>query len=211
MSAENRRSEKEGKASPAESAHEKCDEIEELVKRWQGGDRSAGNLLFSRYYSQLMVYAHRMFPAPLHRRADTCDVVQEACAAACKSCVQFEYRDTSSFAKWLFAIVQQKLWKRWRAERAQMRDIAKVRRLGTDMVIPEAQQTPSENLSLREDVKELETAVNRLPPEYRRVEAARYLENKSWSEIAAGLGKSREASRMLLLRALRKLGGYLGK
>ncbi len=185
-------------------------EIERLVGRWQAGDRSAGNLLFTRYYPQLMAYARRLFPAPLRRRADTGDVVQEACAAAWKSRSRFEYRDTSSFARWLFTIVEQKLWKRWHAERAQMRDILRVRRLETGRQPDATQVTPSENLAMHEEVRELEIAVGNLPSAYQRVVRGRYLEEKSWAEIAAELGRSKEAAQMLLIRALEKLGKHYG-
>ena len=97
----------------------KSERVEELVRKWQDGDRKSGNILFTKYYSELLAFAHRLFPEPLRRRVDTVDVVQEACAAACESRAQFEYRDTSSFSRWLFTIVENKLWKRWQAERAR--------------------------------------------------------------------------------------------
>jgi RNA polymerase sigma factor (sigma-70 family) len=196
--------------SVSETPPDPTNEIERLVERWQSGDRSAGNTLFTRYYPQLMAHARRLFPGPLRRRADTVDVVQEACAAAWRSRSRFEYRDTSSFARWLFTIVEQKLWKRWRAERAQMRDILKVRRFETGRQADRSQVTPSEDLAMREQLFELENAVSELPPAYRRVVAGRYLEGKSWAELAAELGRSKEAAQMLLIRALEKLEKHYG-
>lgn len=183
-------------------------EIEALIERWQAGDRSAGDLLFREHYPELLQYARRLFPEPLRRRADTVDVVQDACTAAWESRGRFRYRGTRSFAQWLFAILENRLWKRWRAEKAQLRDISKARPLVDSARVDPSQERPSEQLSVKEDLEKLESAVRNLPARHRRVVEARYLEDKSWDAIARESGKSKEASQMLLLRALRKLQGF---
>ncbi len=187
----------------------KSERVEELVRKWQGGDRNSGNILFTKYYSELLAFAHGLFPEPLRRRVDTVDVVQEACAAACESRAQFEYRDTSSFSRWLFTIVENKLWKRWQAERAQRRDIRRVRGLDESVPVEASEQTPSEQYSFREDSLKLKAAIKRLSPEHELVVTARYLEGKSWNEISVEFGKSKEAAQMLLIRALKKLREHL--
>lgn len=99
---------------------------EDLLARWRDGDTSAGGILFRRYQPQLRALAHRLFPGPLRRIADEEDLVQDACVEACHSLRRFEYRGDGSFQGWLFAILENQVWNRWRRECAQRRDIRRV-------------------------------------------------------------------------------------
>lgn len=191
--------------------HELSSRLEDLVERWQQGDRSAGNLLFGKYYPELVTFARRLLPRQLRRRAETRDIVQDACLSACASRSSLENRDTSSFVRWLFAIVENRLWKRWRRERAQLRDVVRTQGLDDAMAVDAAAVTPSENLSLRERMSHLRDGLHQLSGPHQRVITARYLDGKSWNEIAAEFGKSKAAVQMLLTRALKRLREELGE
>jgi RNA polymerase sigma-70 factor (ECF subfamily) len=180
-------------------------QVADLISRWKEGDRAAGDVLFRQFYPELMIYARRLFPHALRRRADTVDLVQETCAAACQSVENFEFRGRLSIYRWLCAILENRLWKRWNTERAQKRDIRRIRELIAEYQIDPTQDTPSECVALKEDVRRLNDAVRSLPPHYRRIVVARYLEARTWSEIASEFGKSKEAVQMLFQRALKKL------
>ena len=186
-------------------------QIEELLSRWKEGDRSSGDIILKRFYPELMCYARRLFPRSLRRRADTADLVQDACTAACQSLNRFTFKGPKSFSCWLFAILEHRLWRRWRMERAQVRDIRKIRSLCDDGRIDSNQDTPSECVSLKEDILRLEAAVSRLSPPHRKIVTARYLEGLSWSEIAVKFEKSKDAVQMLLVRALKNLQKHFKK
>lgn len=75
--------------------------------------------------------------------------------------------------------------------------------------IPSADLEPLETIVLREDSDRLERALERLPVHYRSVVRWAYDEGLPHAEIGRRLGRSEEASKMLLMRALVKLGEAL--
>ena len=62
----------------------------------------------------------------------------------------------------------------------------------------------------REQNDQLNRALERLSPDYREVLTLRHLQGKPFDEIAARMGRSAGAVRMLWMRALEQLGGIMG-
>jgi len=71
--------------------------------------------------------------------------------------------------------------------------------------------TPSVIASASEDLDRLENAMTMLKPDYRQVIVMAEIEGLSHQEIAATLGKSADATRMLLARAMAALSLAFGK
>ena len=74
----------------------------------------------------------------------------------------------------------------------------------------EAMNTPSpDNSALLDALPLLDAAVDELPARDRALVVRRYMENQSWREIGADLGRSEDAARMALQPALEKLASLL--
>ena len=69
--------------------------------------------------------------------------------------------------------------------------------------------TPSAQAVRREQNDQLNRPW-RCPPDYREVLTLRHLQGKPFEEIAARMGRSPGAVRMLWMRALEQLGGIMG-
>ena len=76
----------------------------------------------------------------------------------------------------------------------------------------EAMHTPSpDNSALREALPLLDAAVDALPARDRTLVVQRFMENRSWREIGADMGRSEDAARMALQPALERLSALLRK
>ena len=68
--------------------------------------------------------------------------------------------------------------------------------------ISDSAPTPSRVVALTEDLALLETAIERLPDDYRELIIATKLEGRSYEEIAEDVGKTADAVRMQVGRAM---------
>lgn len=66
-------------------------------------------------------------------------------------------------------------------------------------------RSQTSRLVLREETERLLQRMQRLEPDHREVIVLRRLEERSWEEVSARLGRSPDACRMLLARALAAL------
>lgn len=71
-------------------------------------------------------------------------------------------------------------------------------------------QTPSAVAVADEEVELLHQALERLPPDYRRVVQLRYQEGLSFEEIGPRMGRTANAVRLLWLRAIERMKQELG-
>src|SRR5262249_47217615 len=71
--------------------------------------------------------------------------------------------------------------------------------------------TPSRQVMAAEEADRIRQAIDQLPEDYRRVIVARYLDGRSFDEIAKQMERSENAVRKLWFRALERLEQELGK
>jgi len=71
--------------------------------------------------------------------------------------------------------------------------------------LPAAAPTPHETLQSREDLQIVLDEIGRLPPLSRDIVVMRYLEGRSYDEIAASVGRSIHPTRALCHRAITRL------
>lgn len=74
-----------------------------------------------------------------------------------------------------------------------------------------AEEIPEEQMMLSEEVNQLQTLINELPPDYRDVMALRYVGDLKFKQIGEVLGKTEVAVRMVHHRALKMLRGKMNK
>jgi RNA polymerase sigma-70 factor (ECF subfamily) len=156
-------------------------------------------------------FVRRRMGPELRARESASDIVQSTCRELLRSASGFEERGEASFQRWVQAAAEHKLKNRARHWRAQRR-ADEVATAGDDVLHePPAPSSvhPSQEAMLREEIERLARAFHALGPEHRHVLRRSQIDGASHAEIAQELGRSSEAVRKLIARALARLSTAL--
>ena len=184
----------------------------QLVAAASGGDRDALDALLGRYLPELRAFVRLRLGARLRAKESPDDVVQSVCREVLQDLSAFEYRGEHSFKKWLFVVAFRKLGDHAKFFARDMRDAAKEQEWVPDAMFDTACAnivTPSRVAMGREDIARFETAFAQLTDEQRTVVTSARLCGMSHAEIGEEVGKSEGAVRVILHRALARLGRLL--
>lgn len=107
---------------PSEPLQQSAEPSIELVRRAQGGDASALNLLFGRYYPRVLRIVRVRLGAALRSHLDSSDAVQETFLAAVQGFDRFEMRDDGALVHWLATLAERRLRDAARLHGAAKRD-----------------------------------------------------------------------------------------
>jgi RNA polymerase sigma-70 factor (ECF subfamily) len=183
-----------------------------LLHRVQTGDNEALNELYNRYLMRVLAAVRARLGAELRGKLESWDVVQDALLASLKNVRTFDQTSEGAFLNWLAKVVENRIRDQLDYFRAQKRDHRLERPLAgarsvessAPLDIPErgCVPTPSRALILSEDLARLEKAMDQLPEESRELIVAVKIEGRTYQEIAEATGKSPEAVRMQVNRAL---------
>ena len=187
-----------------------CKEIERLVQEASAGDELAFRELLEQNLPMLRTFVRAQLGGHLlvHESAD--DLVQSVCREVLQDLGEFEYRSDASFRKWLCLSAVRKIRDRDKFYKRQRRDPA--REEGSAGYQEHLSMlTPSRILSAREEIERLDRAMDTLSDEQRTVLCLSRLIGLSHAEIAEEIGKSVGATRVVLHRALARLGRALGE
>ena len=179
-----------------------------LIERYREGDTGAFSLLFQKYRSRLAVLIYYRMGPELRARAEVDDILQETFLAASRQLSQFNYQSPGSFMAWLSRIAEHAIVDTARFQSRQKRDAGENLRLRSESnpggPEPADFNTPSRIFAQEERVHALFRKMDELSPEHREVILLAKIEGLSTQEIAARMGKSREAVSLLLHRALKR-------
>ncbi len=151
----------------------------------------------------------------LRSKLESMDLAQDALLSALGGLGNFTYKNEGDFLRWLSTIAENRLRDNLDKLHADKRDIRKEARLdfngptntggfvGTPGAIDVT--TPSVIMSRKEELEKLEKAIDILKPEYREVIVLTKIEGLSYKEISPRIGKSDEAVRKLVSRAMASL------
>jgi RNA polymerase sigma-70 factor (ECF subfamily) len=188
---------------------------QELVGLAQGGDNFALDQLCKVYVERVQRIVRFRMGRELRGKLESMDLVQDVFVAAVKDLGKFEYRDEGDFLRWMSKIAENRIRDNLKRLHADKRDIRREVRIdhrvptagGNCAVVPEPIRTttPSVIISVREELDKLENAMNLLKPEYREVIVLNQIEGLSLKKIGDKLGKSPDAVRMLVARAMASL------
>ena len=142
---------------------------------------------------------------------------QDVFITALRDLGNFTYKSEGDFLLWLSKIAENRIRDNLDRLHANKRDIHKEVRFDSfrpttgesfaGAVGPIDLTTPSVIMSKREDMTRLARAIDTLKPEYRKVIVLTKIEGLSCKEIADRMGKSADAVRMLVSRAIAALSG----
>ena len=174
-----------------------CMELQddELVHRARDGDDASFGLLVERYYPRFLRYAIRM----LGSRADAEEAVQDTFVRAHRSLARYEAR--AQFDAWLYRI----LMNRCRTSGAKNRRLDRIF-VPYDVESGNAPAPDSTELQWEVDVQ---GALMRLAPDAREALLLKFVEDRSYEDIADLTGVGVSALKMRVKRAREQLRGYL--
>jgi RNA polymerase sigma-70 factor (ECF subfamily) len=172
----------------------------------RGGSEQALNRLFEQCGERLLSLIRLRMGSQLRARMESGDLLNATLLRAFRGFDSLEAGDTASLMAWLSRVAESEIRDQVVHLKAQRRDIAKEVPLdagATELAARLRSQTS--RLVLSETRLRLEQAIARLPEEYREVVLLRHYEERSYKEIGTRMGKSPDACRMLMARAMTAL------
>lgn len=169
-------------------------------------DRPSIDELLQRHLGALQVFVRLHAGAAVRQRESCSDLVQSTCRELIAGIDRFEFRGEAQFRRWLFAAALNKIRERHRYHTAERRDAA--REVDADAALGPLYAsllTPSRVAMARETVERIERAFDALPEHYREVILLCRLAGLSHEEVAQQTGRTVDAVRNLLFRALSRL------
>ena len=183
-----------------------------LVQSASRGDGDALSELLTRFLPQLRAFVRLNMGDALRQREEPEDIEQSVCREILQDLSAFDDRGEAAFCQWLYLSALRKIRDRAKFYGRARRDVARERPIASHSSWSRIEAlyadiaSPSTAASAREEVVQFESAMDRLSEEQRRVIVRSRLQGMSHREIAAELGKSEGATRVLLSRSIAKLG-----
>lgn len=186
-------------------------EPEQLFAAAAAGDRVALGALLERYFPQLHTFVRLRLGPGLQARESSMDVVQSVCRQVLSARAVSDFRGEERFRAWLFTCALNKIREKHRFHGYAMRDLGREehRSRPDDVTALAHLLTPSQEAVGNETAAALEAALAALSDEHREVITLARIVRLPHAVIAEVMGRSEEAVRQLLARALLRLGREL--
>jgi RNA polymerase sigma-70 factor, ECF subfamily len=204
-------------SSPPSGSHCGPDVLALIAAAQSGGQADVGQLL-TLYRNYLQILAATQIDRRLTARLSPSDIVQETMLRAHANFGRFRGSSEGELLAWLRQILVNNLAtfveQHLLAARRDVRREVSLQQLAQSLtqstihmaaMIPSRGESPSQIAQHREEAVLLADRLATLPEDYRQVLLLRNLKGLSFDEVAAELGRSASAARMLWLRAIDKL------
>jgi RNA polymerase sigma-70 factor (ECF subfamily) len=174
----------------------------DLLARAARGDRAAFDALLAQVEPRVRAFVRSRLRPGAGGRMDLDEIVQDTLVRAFQSIHTCRGKDLESFVRWLNGV----------ARIAIIKASKPAHHTALEVVNDAADSKPSAGRALQREERRqrLAAAVGGLSEDHRQVLQLSRLEGLSLKEVAARLGKSPEATKKLLGRALRKLRERFG-
>ncbi len=181
--------------------------IEELIVRARAGEKEALEELFRRCEPQLARWASRQVPQEAPGGNRPSDIAQVSALRAFEKFPTFTGGSKGELLAWLKRVVLSQAAQLAREARSQKRDGSANVTLDTEEAqeAPAPQHSPSQLTSHQEEARHLLTRFYYLPEDQREALSLFHLKDLSVAEIAALMGKSKDAVASLMQRGLKTL------
>ena len=192
--------------------------LESLLQRARSGDREATNELFETCRAYVGFLARSHVESWIQAKVDSSDLIQQTLMEAHQAFPGFNGQTEGEWIAWLKQILKHNATDFVRrfgaAKRRATLEVAIS--AGNDSTyfraapeLSSGDETPSQIMSRREQEILLSEALAALPEDYQEVIVLRNLQRLPFDEIAERMGRSRPATQMLWMRALKKLQAQL--
>jgi len=184
-----------------------------LAERAAEGDRDAVETLLERYLPDLRAFVRLRAGAALRERESTSDLVQSTCREILTRHERFRFADEGAFRSWLLTTAHRKIADRAdhyaALKRANAREEPLARESGADderlLASYRRFSSPSHRALVQDEVDRIERAFDSLTEEQREIVTLAHIAGLSRREIAERMGKSENAVRIVLHRALARV------
>lgn len=174
-----------------------------LLREARRGSPDALGELYSRYGGRLLAFIRMKLGRNLRSRVESRDILQVTLLKSFQRLDQFEGGDGASLMGWLVRIAENEIRDQADFQHRQRRDVAAAVPFddalhGTPAVIRSALSA----VAINEQFERLGAALETLDPDHRQVIVLRKLEELSFKDVGERMGRSEDACRMLLARAM---------
>jgi RNA polymerase sigma-70 factor (ECF subfamily) len=179
-----------------------------LIEKTREGDEAAFAALFNRCRRRLAVLIHYRMGLELRSFLEVEDILQETWLRAFQHVDAFAYRGPGSFMRWLAVIAQHVIVDEAKQRGRQKRRAPAMVGLRSESnphgPDPMDSRSPSRLMARAEDERRIFRQLDALPADYKEVILLAKIEGLPSAEIAERLGRTREATALLLHRALKR-------
>jgi RNA polymerase sigma-70 factor, ECF subfamily len=177
----------------------------ELLDRARSGSPEALNQLYERCAGRLLAFIRLRLGRDLRARLESRDILQATLLKSLEHVDELRADETRSVMAWLARIAEHEIRDCADFHHRQRRDAAREMTLEDSAPLPALTRSALSRVILGEQAERLEEALESLSPAHREVILLRKFEELSFAEIGRRLGKSEDACRMLLARAMTAL------
>ncbi|MBK8978883.1 MAG: sigma-70 family RNA polymerase sigma factor [Planctomycetes bacterium] len=180
---------------------------DELYRRAATGDDASLDALLARYLPQLHAYVHARLSGDVRARESSLDVVQSVCRQLLAERGRFDFRGEEPFRAWLFTAALNKIRDKHRFHRGAVRDVRREEPDdgGFEAVLARNLLSPSQDAIGGETARAVKEALAALSEDHREVVTLARLVGLPHRVIGEVMGRSEQATRQLLGRALMQL------
>jgi len=175
----------------------------DLFEAARAGDREAFERLVARDRARLRALVASRLSARLALDVDPDEVYQETLLRGLKDASRLEWRGEGSFLRWLGGIVENVI-----LELARKR--VREKKVALEGDLPAGGVSPSRAARREDRFDRLERSLDELSPDHRQVILLTRIQGLSFEEAARRMGRSSDAVKKLLYRALRELKESFG-
>jgi RNA polymerase sigma-70 factor (ECF subfamily) len=177
----------------------------DLLEQVKSGSPDALNRLYERCAGRLLAIIRLRLGRELRGRLESRDILQATLLKSLEGIRELRGTETPSLMAWLARIAEREIQDRADYHHRQRRDAARELPLDDDAPLPALTRSALSRVILDQEARRLEEAIDSLSPEHREVILLRKFEELPFAEIARRLGRSEDACRMLLARAMTAL------
>jgi RNA polymerase sigma-70 factor (ECF subfamily) len=177
----------------------------DLLQRAKAGDREALNVLYERSAGRLLAFIRLRMGRDLRARMESRDILQATLIKSLEHLHELKGNETRSLAAWLARIAEHEIRDRVDYHHRQRRDAGRELPLDDSAMLPAVTRSALSRVILGEEAERLESALESLSDAHREVILLRKFEELTFPEIARRLGKTEDACRMLVARAMTAL------
>ncbi|MBK7641946.1 MAG: sigma-70 family RNA polymerase sigma factor [Planctomycetes bacterium] len=178
---------------------------QELLRRLQQGEAAFLASLLERHLPRLRAFVRLRVDASVRAQESDSDLVQTVCCEVLQNAHQFQFLGEERFRAWLFQTALNQIRDRARYNHAERRNPAArdPERSASDLSDSYCRvHTASQAAIAQETAEALERAFDLLSEDHRRVITLSRIVGLSHAELAVEMGRSEDAVRVLLSRAL---------
>ena len=177
----------------------------DLIQQAKSGSPEALNRLYERCAGRLLGFIRLRLGKDLRARMESRDILQATLLKSFEHLDDLKGEETRSVMAWLARIAEHEIRDCADFHQRQRRDAAREAAIDDDAPLPALTRSALSRVILDEQAQRLEDALDSLTPAHRDVILLRKFEELTFAEIALRLGKSEDACRMLLARAMTAL------